>query len=102
VSMEPLDSLTSSGTYNAHALPAILRELQGLRFTFADGDTSGQPIDVDGIEPGDVVASVLNMTDSVPVNGSVSIDSEGDAIAIVGSTASKKLLVVWFDKSGAA
>lgn len=80
-----------------HALPAAIKELQGLSMTVVTGAAANTNMALAGIATEDTIVSALAYTGGVPANVTVTIYAAGQVRCAADMTG-KVLVVLWFNK----
>jgi len=89
--------LVGPGGAGGKDLVTAVKELQGLKQVVVDGAAGGADIAVPGLLATAHLVSVLNISDFGAYSGSAVVHAAG-VIRIGGTTATKKLLVTYFNK----
>lgn len=98
MTMESLKGLGQGGAGIPDRLPKALKELQGLTFTVVTGATATTAITLTGITAKDTVCAVINLTDNAQVTEMPTLGA-GTITFPTANTATKQLMVVWFNKA---
>lgn len=80
-----------------HALPAAIKELQGLNVTVVTGAAANTNMALAGIATEDTIVSAVAYTGGVPANATFTVYAAGQVRCAADMTG-KTIVVFWFNK----